>query len=114
MKTGGPWSQEQVGAARAVRFSSVLDHLGAYHKLDPDYEPLDPGRRSKRVQVGYRGRDFRFIFTGEKFLNELLPPGTSHRGGGGAIDFVRHVTGLNFVQAVKVCLDALADAQERA
>lgn len=114
MSGTGPWSQEQVDTARTVRFSAVLNHLGAYHKIDPDYEPLDPGRRSKRVQVGYQGRDFRFIFTGEKFINELIPPGSPRRGGGGAIDFVRHVTGCNFVQAVKTCLDAIVAAQERA
>jgi hypothetical protein len=110
MGAGGPWSQEQIDAARAVRFSVVLDHLSAYYKLDPEYSPLDPGRRSKRVHVGYQGHDFRFIFTGDKFVNELMPEGTPLRGGGGAIDFVRHVTGLNFVQAVKVCLDALSGA----
>lgn len=105
----GPWSQEQIDTARAVRFSVVLSHLGAYHKVDADYEPLDPGRRSKRIQVSYQGRDFRFIITGEKFVNELLPEGAPHRGGGGAIDFVRHIAGLGFVQAVKACLDALAN-----
>ena len=108
----GPWSQDQVGTARAVRFSVVLDHLGAYHKLDSNYEPLDPHRKSCRVQVSYQGRDFRFVVTGEKFINELLPKGTPNRGGGGAIDFVRHVAGIDFVQAVKVCLDALTTPQD--
>lgn len=103
----GPWSQEQVEAARSVRFSAVLNHLGAYHKLDADYQPLDPGRRSKRVYVSYQGRHFRFVFTGEKFVNELLPADVPHRGGGGAIDFVCYLTGCKFVQAVKVCLDAI-------
>lgn len=51
--------------------------------------------------------------TGEKFLNELLPADTPHRGGGGAIDFVRHVTGCNFVQAVKICLDAFTAGRPR-
>lgn len=114
MTSVGPWSQEQIDAARSVRFSVVLNYLGAYHKLDTDYKPLDPGRRSKRVQVSYQGRDFRFIFTREKFVNELLRDGTPHRGGGGAIDFVRHVTGYSFVGAVKVCIDALVASQERA
>lgn len=104
----GPWSQEQIDAARVVRFSAVLNHIGAYHKVDDAYEPLDAARRSKRVQVSYQGRDFRFIFTNEKFINELLPPDVTRRGGGGAIDFVRHLTGCNFVQAVKLCLDTLA------
>ncbi|OUL80388.1 hypothetical protein CA603_31515 [Paraburkholderia hospita] len=111
--TCGPWSQEQIDEARMVLFSAVLDHLGAFHKLDRDYEPLDPGRRSKRVHVGYQGRDFRFIFTGPKFVNQLLPEGAANRGGGGAIDSVRHVTGCNFVHAVKVCLDALAEQRSR-
>jgi len=108
----GPWSQEQIDFARQVRFSAVLDHLGAYRKLDPEYVPLDPGRKSVRVQVSYQGRDFRFVLTGEKWINELLPGDKPGRGGGGAIDFVRHITNLNFVQAVKVCLDALNPSKE--
>lgn len=71
----GPWTQEQINTVRCVSFSAVLNFIGAYHKLDRDYEPLDPGRRSKRVQVSYQGCDFRFILTGEKFVNELLPEG---------------------------------------
>lgn len=101
----GPWNTGQIARARGVRFSVALDHIGAYHKVDPDYAPLDPRTKSIRIQVGYQNRDFRFILTGEKWFNELLPEGTPNRGGGGAIDFVRHITGLNFVQAVKVCLD---------
>ena len=102
----GPWSQEQIDTARRVRFSVVLDHLGVYHKRDLEFTPLDPGSKSVRVHANYQGKDFRFIFTGEKWLNELVPQGAPGRGGGGAIDFVRHITGLGFVQAVKVCLDA--------
>ena len=102
----GPWNTDQINRARGVRFSTVLDYLGAHHKTDPEYASLDPTRKSVRVQVGYRGRDFRFIITGEKWVNELLSEGTLNRGGGGAIDFVRHISGLGFVQAVKICLDA--------
>ncbi len=104
--TIGPWTPAQINSARSVPFSVVLDHIGAFQKSDPDYRPLDPGRKSRRMQVSYQGRDFRFIFTEEKFINELLPEGTSLRGGGGAIDLVRHITGCNFVQAVKLCLEA--------
>lgn len=106
----GPWSQEQIDLARCVRFSVLLDFLGAHYKQDHDYEPFDSSRKSIRVQVGYQCRDYRFILTGEKWFNELLPSDHPNRGGGGAIDFVRHITGLNFVQAVKVCLYA---AQEK-
>lgn len=109
----GPWSQDQVDEARFAPFSLVLDHIGAFHKLDPDYAPLDPSRRSKRIQVGYQGRDFHFVVTGPKFVNQLLPEGAKNRGGGGTIDFVSHVTGCTFVQAVKICLDALATSRTK-
>lgn len=82
-------------------------------KADREYEALDPSRKSIRVQVGYQGRDFRFIFTGEKWLNELLPADHPQRGGGGTIDFVRHLTGQGFVHAVKVCLDAAEELGSR-
>lgn len=107
----GPWSQEEVCVARQVRFSAVLVYLGAYHKVDRDFVPQDERRKSLRVHVNYGGRDFRFIFTGEKWLNELVPQGEAGRGGGGAIDFVRHLTGYGFVQAVKICLDAKASIE---
>jgi len=110
----GPWNAEQISQARRVRYSVVLDHLGAVHKVDSTYTPLDPSTKSMRVQVGYQGRDFRFILTGEKWFNELLPTETPNRGGGGTIDFVRHITGLNFVQAVKVCQDAAEAVKETA
>ena len=102
----GPWNTEEISQARQVPFLKVLDSIGAYYKRDLEYEPLDPNRQSVRVQASYHGRDFRFIFTGEKWVNELLAPGAPNRGGGGAIDFIRHVTGHGFVQAVKLCLDA--------
>lgn len=107
----GPWNTEQIARARSARFFIALDHLGAYHKVDPHFTPLDPSCKSIRVQVNHRGRDFRFVITGEKWVNELLPSDAANRGGGGAIDFVRHVTGLGFVQAVKVCLDALDELE---
>ena len=110
----GPWNTEQIAEARRVRFSTVLDHLGAHNKIDPEYAPLDPSVKSVRVQVGFQGRDFRFIITGEKFVNELVPEGSPSRGGGGAIDFVRHVTGCNFVQAVNVCLESAAAGKMQA
>lgn len=102
----GPWNTEQINQARRVPFSVILDFLGAYYKRDREYEPLDPATKSVRVQVNYQGRDFRFILTGEKWFNELPSESTPNRGGGGAIDFVRYITGLCFVQAVKACLDA--------
>ena len=109
----GPWSSEEINQARAVPFWVILNFLGAYQKRDPNYAPLDHNRKSVRVQVGYGGRDFRFIFTGEKWFNELMPDDFPGRGGGGAIDLVRHITDLGFVPAVKVCMDAQAARNAR-
>lgn len=102
----GPWTTEQIAEARRVPLLALLGYLGAYVKRDAEYHSLEPGRGSFRIQVGLDGRDYRFIVTGEKWVSELLPKDCPDRGGGGAIDFARHVTGANFVQAVKLCLDA--------
>lgn len=107
-----PWSPNEISQAREVRVTAVLKFLGAHYKRDKDYAPLDPSRPSVRVHVSYQGRDFRFVFTGEKFVNELLPLDSPNRGGGGTIDFVRHITGLAFVQAVKICLEAAEGANQ--
>lgn len=104
----GPWSPQQIAQARIVPFKDLLDHLGAVYKRDREYQPVNSAQRSIRVFVNYAGRDFRFIFTDDKWVNELLPRGESGRGGGGAIDFVKHVVGYSFVQAVKICLDTSA------
>lgn len=100
--------------ARNVPFKIVLEHLGAHVKQDRDYQPLDPERRSIRLQIGFKQRDFRLVVTGEKFVNELLPIDTQNRGGGGSIDLVKHLTGLGFVPAVKACLDAAQTREDRA
>lgn len=105
------FSPAQIAEARAVPFRAVLQYLGVHIKPDNDYAPLDPTSRGMRLQVSYRGRDFRLVVTGEKFVNELLPLDTPNRGGGGAIDLVKHITGLGFVHVVKVCLDAIEASQ---
>lgn len=106
-----PFSPSEIAKARNVPLRTVLEHLGAHVKVDTNYAPLDPSRRSVRLQVGYKGRDYRFVVTGDKFVNELLPVDRTNRGGGGAIDLVKHITGLGFVQSVKVCLDAMEATQ---
>lgn len=104
----GPWSSEEINRARNVPLLRVLDYLGAYYKRDKSYVPRCSSGGSFRVQVNFEGRESRFIFTGEKWIDELLPKGNPSRGGGGAIDFVRYVTGCGLVHAVKICLDAEA------
>lgn len=106
-----PFSISEIARARAAPFRVVLDYLDAYVKIDRDYSPRDPSRRSLRILVCYCGRDFSLIITGEKFVNDLLAPTTANRGGGGAIDLVEHLTGLGFVQSVRLCLEAIEAKQ---
>ena len=101
-----PFTPAQIAQARDVPLAAILSYLGAYVKRDDTYHPLDRTRRSLRLHVNFEQRDFRFILTGDKFVNELLPKEDRNRGGGGAIDFVKHLTGVCFLPAVKVCLDA--------
>ncbi|BBN90125.1 hypothetical protein [Azospira sp. I09] len=101
------FSPAEIARVSSVPFRTVLEHLGAHVKQFKDYTPLDPSRCSVRLQVGYHGRDYRLVVTGEKFVNELQPLDTQNRGGSGTIDLVINITGLGFVQSVKNCLDAI-------
>lgn len=103
----GPWTPEQIQQARGVPLLKVLSHICDHLKEDRDYQPLDSSRRSHRFQVNCQRRDFRLIVTGDKWVDELQPRGTFGRGGGGAIDLAAYLMDLNFVQAVRVCLEAL-------
>lgn len=102
----GPWSPSAICSARRVPLLKVLLYVSDYLKEDPDYSPRDPSTDSRRFQVNCQKRDFRLILTGEKWLDELMNSGVEGRGRGGGIDLVMHLTGMNFVQAVKICLDA--------
>lgn len=101
----GPWSASDVQKARCVPLLTVLSYVGDYVKEDRDYTPGDPSVGSRRFHVNCSKRDFRLILTGEKWLDELVDRNAGNCGGGGAIDLVMHLQGLNFVQAVKVCLE---------
>lgn len=102
----GPWDAESIHRARSVPLLKVLTHVSDYLKEDHDYTARDPSVGSRRFQVNCHKRDYRLLLTGEKWLDELVDRGTAGRGGGGAIDLVMHLTGANFVQAVKLCLEA--------
>lgn len=105
----GPWTTAEIESARGVPFYVLLKFLGAYCKVDREYRSTSSAE-SIRVHVNYAGRDFRFVFTGEKWVNELLSPVQRARGGAGSIDLAAHLTGLDFVRCVKICIDALNDS----
>lgn len=103
-----PWNSSDIAKARSVPLLKILSHVCDYLKEDPNYTPRDPSTGSRRFQVNCNKRDFRLILTGEKWLDELVNRGAEGRGGGGGVDLVMHLTGVNFVQAVKLCLEASA------
>jgi hypothetical protein len=100
------FSKDQIAEARDVPLLVVLRHVGAYFKMDPTYEPLDPKRKSYRMQVSFNGFDFRLVVTDMKWVDELVDMHLPNRGGGGAIDLVKYVGRVGFLKAVEICLDA--------
>jgi hypothetical protein len=108
-----PWTTAEIESARDVPFYVLLKFLGAYCKVDGGYRSASPAE-SIRVHVSHAGRDFRFVITGQKWVNELLPPAQHGRGGAGSIDLAAHITGLDFVRSVKICIDALNDSLSKA
>lgn len=102
----GPWRESDVHRARCVPLVKILAHVSDHLKEDQTYTPADPSLGSRRFHVNCSKRDYRILLTGEKWLDELVDRNAAIRGGGGAIDLVMHLKRLNFVQAVKVCLEA--------
>lgn len=102
------YTKEQQDVARSVKLGKVLDHLGATHKQDPEYKPKRAG--NVRVRVGYKGcdgrYDFRFVFSGRSWIDDLANGDLSGRSGNGAVDFVMYLTGKTFPKAVAICLEA--------
>lgn len=101
-----PWSASDIQQARDVPLLQVLSHVCDYVKEDRDYVPRDTSTGGRRFHVNCAKRDFRLILTGEKWLDELTDRKAANRGGGGAIDLAMHLLGLDFVQAVRICLEA--------
>lgn len=102
--SGTFYTRTQVTQARLVAFASVLDHLGARHKLDTEYHGTATKRR---VLVGFNGKDFRFIFDGPSWFDDRGTGPRKTHSGKGAVDFVIYVSGDTvFRHAVRTCLAA--------
>lgn len=106
------YSDEQIAEARGVKFSKVLDHLGASHKLDPEYQARNKG--CVRIMVAYKNCNYRFVVSGLKWMDDLASDNQTARSGHGAIDFAAYLTSLPFPKAVGVCLAALNSPSEPA
>lgn len=80
---------------RALPALVVLKAFADYIKEDTDFIPLSRLSASRwHVNVG--GHDYEFLCDGPKFYDTR-----QKRGGGGAIDLVMYVFGLDFKGAVR-------------
>jgi len=93
------YTKDQIQAAQSVKFSQVLDHLGATHRHDAEYRPR-AGQEAVRILIRFEGQDFRATFKGAGWA---IDRPTKERGKG-TVSFVERLTGRAFPQAVEVCL----------
>lgn len=70
----------------------LADHISEDRSFRPRSNPL-----TIRWHLHAAGHDWEFLCTGPKFLDVRLD-----RGGGGAIDLVMHIYGVNFKAATKL------------
>lgn len=79
---------------RALSCEVVLPKITNHIKADPSFAPIrDSHTHRWHVRVG--AREFEILSTGPKFYDTR-----AKKGGGGAIDLVMHLHGLDFKQAV--------------
>jgi hypothetical protein len=79
---------------RQIDASAVLERLGCYSKPDMSFEPIR-ARGTQRFHVNADGIEFELLLAGPKFFDTR-----AKRGGGGAVDLVMHLYGLDFKGAV--------------
>lgn len=90
-----------LGRWRALDAAAVLERLGCYAKQDPDFRPVR-ARGTRRFHVNVDGAEFELLLCGPRFFDAR-----ARRGGGGAVDLVMHLYGLNFKRAVRRLQDCL-------
>lgn len=79
---------------RSLAAADVLTAVADYIKQDRDFKPRI-NAQSTRWHVSAGGAEFEILCTGSKFLDTR-----ASKGGGGAVDLVMHLLGLDFKQAV--------------
>lgn len=80
---------------RALPALDVLKLLADHIKEDPNFIPLS-SHSTSRWNASIGGHDYEFLVTGPKFYDTQ-----QKRGGGGAIDLVMHVFGIDFKAAAQ-------------
>ena len=84
---------------RSLDAAAALNALADYAKEDASYVPR-LSTKSTRWHVSVAGIDYEILCTGPKFWDTR-----AERGGGGAVDLVMHLFGLNFKHAVAMLKD---------
>lgn len=80
---------------RSLDASYVLIALALHAKRDASYEPVKD-KRSVRWHANVDGQEFELLLTGPKYWDTR-----SGVGGGGAIDLMMHLTGVDFKGAIR-------------
>lgn len=78
---------------RALRSADVIRACATYAKEDSSYVPTKSSS-SSRWHVRVDNTEFELLCTGPKYWDTRLG-----KGGGGAIDLVMHLTGMDFKAA---------------
>jgi hypothetical protein len=81
---------------RSLDATHVLRALADYAKQDVTFHPLKD-HRTTRWHACIRGCEFELLLTGPKFWDTR-----AEKGGGGAVDLTRHLTGVGFTQAAEL------------
>ena len=103
------FSDETLMLVRSMQLTQVLDKLGMqlgfYWRCDTDFQPIKD-MRTQRLYVSRHGAVWELLVTGAKWWDAR-----AGRGGGGGIDLVIHLAGLDFVNTVKLLTsdDQVAD-----
>ncbi len=77
-----------------VALKAFSDHV----KLDPTFVPIKD-KATSRWHANAKGREFELLLTGPKFFDTR-----AEKGGGGAIDLVMHLFGLDFKAAADLLM----------
>lgn len=80
---------------RGWKVEETFKKLGLYYSVDRDFVPVG-NHETKRFTVSVNNQVFEIVATGVKWFDTRWK-----KGGGGAIDLVMHLYGMDFVTAVK-------------
>ena len=94
------FDDETLRLARSLPITQALDKLGLqlgfFWRRDADFQPVKD-MRTQRLYVSWKGSAWELLVTGEKWWDVRAA-----KGGGGCVDLVIYLAGLDFVASVKL------------